>query len=87
MTESSLTNLEDAVSTFALMGQWPFLSLTKSADWRQNLKIVSEACIRNNLTMETSKKERKNEIYNNVFYGMYARALYNTPMCGTFAGM
>jgi len=32
MTESSLTNLEDEVSTFALMGQWPFLSLTKSAD-------------------------------------------------------
>src|SRR5215471_14158359 len=43
MTESSLTNLEDEVSTFAFMGQWPFLSLTKSADWRQNLKIVSEA--------------------------------------------
>src|SRR5262249_104627 len=43
MTDSSLTNLEDEVSTFALMGQWPFLSLTKSADERQNLKIVSEA--------------------------------------------
>jgi hypothetical protein len=25
------------------MGPWPFLSLTKSADERQNLKIVSEA--------------------------------------------
>src|ERR687887_1339444 len=26
MTESSLTSLEDEVSTFALRGQWPFLS-------------------------------------------------------------
>ncbi len=32
MTESSLNNRKDAVCTFALMGQWPFLSLTKSAD-------------------------------------------------------
>jgi hypothetical protein len=43
MTASALTNLADAVSTCALRGQWPCLSLTKSADERQNLQIVSEA--------------------------------------------
>ena len=32
MTESSLNNLKDAVCPFALVGQWLFLSLTKSAD-------------------------------------------------------
>jgi hypothetical protein len=32
MTESSLNNRKDAVCAFALIGQWPFLSLTKSVD-------------------------------------------------------
>ena len=42
MTASSLHHLKDAVCTFALVGQWLFVSLTKSADECQNLKIVSK---------------------------------------------
>jgi len=42
-----IRTVQEEVCTFALTGQWPFLSSTKPVDESQNLKSVSKVRIRN----------------------------------------